>query len=93
MLRSQAQRPAEAEWPPGTRLVRFAWSHLESERQWGAMGGASRLSWCAYERWAERYGVVGEEFDWLWRDLSALDSEFIEHLIRVAESKVNGSKT
>jgi hypothetical protein len=43
------------------------------------MGGVGRITWPLVDRWAQRYGIEGEEFDALWHLIREMDAVFLEH--------------
>lgn len=73
-----AARPDDAQWPPWSAAIHKAWQDLVNERRIG-FGAQGALLWSAVDRWAQRHDVDGEEFDFLWRMLRALDAEFLSH--------------
>lgn len=64
-----------------------AWETLRHDRQFGAMGGVSRIPFSAIDLWARRYEVDGEEFDLFVTLIAAIDDEFIAWLAKQKPSK------
>tara|TARA_R110002074_G_scaffold21173_5_gene66101 strand:+ start:17218 stop:17532 length:315 start_codon:yes stop_codon:yes gene_type:complete len=54
-----------------------AFEVLRHDRQFGAMGGMSRISFAAIDQWARRYGIEGEEFELFRILIGVLDDEFV----------------
>ncbi|WP_421522350.1 phage tail assembly chaperone [Ochrobactrum quorumnocens] len=57
-----------------------AWHFLRYDRQYGAMGGESPISFLAMDCYARRYGIDGVFFDTFRALISALDAEWLDHL-------------
>lgn len=70
-------RPAEAEWPAWSGSIYRAWQALRDDRHYGAMGGLGRIYFTAKDRYAERYGIEGDEFDDFLMFIDAMDEEYV----------------
>lgn len=57
-----------------------AWHRLQYDRQYGAMGGESPISFVAIDRFAARHGIEGTEFDILEALMREMDDEYLAHL-------------
>jgi hypothetical protein len=42
----------------------------------------NRIPWTAIDRWAERHGVAGQDFDFLVQALGAMDAVLMNHASR-----------
>lgn len=58
-----------------------AWSDLRTCRQLTEFGPGP-LPWSSVDRWAERNGVTGQDFDFLWAMLTELDAEFTDYWVK-----------
>jgi hypothetical protein len=65
---------------PGAQFYMDAFWDLSGDRQLGAMGGAGRIPFTALDRWAERHGVEGRQFDLLRAVIRRLDDIYLERL-------------
>lgn len=75
-------QPAQSASPPVTEqwhgfYVR-AFEVLRFDRQYGAMGGQTPISFLAVDAYAKRYGINGEPFDRFLHFLTAIDAEWLE---------------
>lgn len=41
--------------------------------------GVGAIPWASVDRWAERHGIEGEDFDVLWRLIRSMDQVYLEH--------------
>lgn len=57
-----------------------AWHRLQYDRQYGAMGGESPISFVAIDRFAARHGIEGTEFAILEALVRAMDDEYLAYL-------------
>ena len=91
----EAERPDDAQWPEWSGYIRDAWNELINDRHIGAMGGQGRIWFASIDRYAERYGYVGSEFDDFRTFLRAVDDEYLKHAAEAAkaesEKRKNGS--
>lgn len=55
-----------------------AWQALSGSRQI-TMGGAGPIGFEAIDRYAARYGIVGDEFEELREYVSAMDAAYLAH--------------
>lgn len=80
-LGDAVQPPAEdAVEDLGVYLTAF--SRLMHDRQYGAFGGATAISYLAVSAYARDFGITGEDYDVFLRLMSELDQEYLEHLER-----------
>jgi hypothetical protein len=63
-----------------------AFNRLMHDRQYGAFGGATPISYVAISAYAGDFGIVGEAFDVFLRLIGALDGEYLAHLERTKPS-------
>lgn len=63
-----------------------AWHALRFDRQYGAMGGESPISFMSIDAYARRY-VEDEEFDRFFVLVGAMDDEYLKHVKRVADAE------
>lgn len=82
-----AERPQEAEWPDWSGHVRAAWSELRDDRFRGAMGGIGRIYFTAIDRYAARFGIAGEDFDFFHWAFRVLDDEYVRHIQELEEEQ------
>jgi hypothetical protein len=77
------ERPAEPDFPEWAGWLWRAWQDLDGERVMipVGMGGMipGRIPWSAVDRWAARHGVIGSDFDFLARAITAMDRVLMEH--------------
>lgn len=64
-----------------------AWQRLRHDRQYGAMGGETPISFMAMNAYAERYRISGEAFDRFLIFLDAIDTEWLAYVARKAEER------
>ncbi|MCW2195033.1 hypothetical protein AB7M45_007806 [Bradyrhizobium elkanii] len=62
-----------------------AWHALRFDRQYGAMGGQSPITFLSIDTYARRYDIRGVEFETFLAFVSAMDEEFLEHVQREAD--------
>jgi hypothetical protein len=84
-------RPKDTVVPAWAGTVWRAWHALRFDRQYGAFGGESQISFTAIDRYATRYGISGTAFESFMALLCAMDDEYLQHVARVAEA--NKTKT
>lgn len=53
---------------------------LRFDRQYGAFGGETPISFMALDGYARRYGIEGEAFERFLAFLTALDDEWLEYV-------------
>lgn len=56
-----------------------AWEVLRFDRQYGAFGGETPISFMALDAYARRYGIEGEAFDRFLSFMTALDDEWLQY--------------
>ncbi|MGY3482221.1 hypothetical protein ACVW1C_000104 [Bradyrhizobium sp. USDA 4011] len=86
-LVAQARRPRDAKWPAWSETYLRAWRALQYDRQYGAMGGQSPISFLSIDTYARRYKVSGMEFELFLAFVTALDEEYLEHVQRKADQE------
>ncbi|WP_454917301.1 phage tail assembly chaperone [Xanthobacter sediminis] len=64
-----------------------AWFALRFDRQYGAMGGESQISFRAIDNYARRYEFHGEDFELLRLGVHALDDVWLEHVAEQMKAK------
>ena len=62
--------------PAHAGTVWRAWHALRHDRQYGAFGGQSQISFLAIDRYATRYGIEGVEFEIFHSLLGAMEDEY-----------------
>lgn len=62
-----------------------AWRFLRFDRQYGALGGESPISFIAIDTYGRRYGFQGEDFDILRTAVAALDREWLDFVAEQQE--------
>lgn len=79
--------PAEPEMPAWAGTVWQCWESLHHDRVQIPVGmGASvpgRIPWLAVDAWARRYGISGDQFEFLLICLEAMDLEYMVHQQRL----------
>jgi hypothetical protein len=80
-------RPAEARAEYWHDFYWRAWEALRFDRQYGAMGGESPISFLAYDSYARRYGIEGEAFDRFHAFMTAIDTEWLIHAAEKAKER------
>ena len=63
---------------PGLELYYEAFTELSSSRSSGF--GVGAIPWMALDRWAERYGLEGDDFERLAIYIRMMDAEFIKYV-------------
>lgn len=69
-----------------------AWQALRDDRHFGAMGGQRRIWFSSIAAYADRYGVVGVEFDILVRLLMEMDAEYLDYVAEVEKEQAEAAK-
>lgn len=64
-----------------------AWNRVRFDRQYGAFGGESRISFLALDAYAARYGIHGAAFDDLVTVIEALDAEWLAYVAEKTAEK------
>lgn len=80
-----ATRPDDAFVPEWAETYWRAWHALRFDRQYGAMGGQSPITFVSLDAYARRYAIVDMQFETLLVLVGAMDEEYLEHVARVAE--------
>jgi hypothetical protein len=75
------ERPDEAEPEPWHDLYWRAWEALRFDRQYGAMGGETALSYLAISQYARDYGLFGQDFHTFHTLMTAIDAEWLKHVV------------
>ncbi|WP_408913803.1 hypothetical protein [Brucella pseudogrignonensis] len=79
--------PPEADGPDWYAFYIRAWQFLRYDRQYGAFGGESPISFQAMDVYARRYSIDGEAFDLFRALVSAIDTEWLNHLADIQRSE------
>lgn len=70
---------------PWHRFYFRAWRVLRFDRQYGALGGESPISFMAISEYGRRYRIEGEDFDLLLDMVAALDREWLDFVAEQQE--------
>lgn len=70
----------EFDFEPWHGLYWEAWEALRFDRQYGAFGGESPISYVAMRAYAAANGVHGADFDLFRRFLGMVDDEWLRHV-------------
>lgn len=62
----------------GLAMFWQGWMILRYDRQYGAMGGETPIPFRAYDEYARRYGIEGDDFEVFLACVSAMDAEYLE---------------
>jgi hypothetical protein len=84
-LAGVAKRPQDAYVPEWCETYWRAWHALRFDRQYGAMGGESPISFASFDAYARRYEITGIQFDTFLVLVGAMDDEYLQHAARVAK--------
>lgn len=80
-----AERP---ELAPHLAFYSDAFSELDTDRQFGALGGAGRIPWSAIDRYAARHEIDDpDDFDRLRRMIRAQDRAYLDHMAEEAKAR------
>ncbi|MFC7065010.1 hypothetical protein [Brucella rhizosphaerae] len=79
--------PSEADGPEWYAYYIRAWQFLRYDRQYGAFGGESPISFQAIDIYARRYSIEGIAFDVFRALVSAVDAEWLNHVAEIQNSK------
>lgn len=71
--------PAGAEPAAWHEFYWRAWQVLRFDRQYGAMGGETPISFIALDAYARRYSIEGEAFERFLTFMTAIDDEWQEY--------------
>jgi len=74
------EAPPEAKGPEWYAYYIRAWQFLRYDRQYGALGGESPISFQAMDVYARRYCIDGLAFDLFRALVSAIDAEWLDHV-------------
>lgn len=85
------RRPREAEPEIWHEFYRRAWDALRFDRQYGAMGGETPISFVALDAYARRYGIEGEAFDRFHQFMTAIDGAWLDHVAERAKAAEEGN--
>lgn len=86
-------RPDDTKVPEWAATVWRAWHALRFDRQYGAFGGESQISFTAIDRYAIRYGISGTAFETFMALICAMDDEYLQYVARVAKANETKTKT
>mgnify|MGYP001366420030 CR=1 FL=1 len=64
-----------------------AWEALRFDRQYGAMGGQTPISYLAISQYARDHGIIGSDFQTFHVLLTALDAEWLEYVAEQEKAK------
>lgn len=81
-LAAHAQRPEDAEVKESFEVYWRAWHALRFDRQYGAFGGETPISFVALDAYARRYGITDIQFETFIALLGAMDNEYLLHVGR-----------
>lgn len=81
------ETPPEADGPEWYAYYIRAWQFLRYDRQYGAFGGESPISFQAIDIYARRYSIEGVAFDVFRALVSALDAEWLNHVAEQNKQK------
>ena len=79
--------PPEATGPEWYGYYIRAWHFLRYDRQYGALGGESPISFQALDIYARRYHIDGVAFDMFRALVMAIDAEWLDHLHELQKQK------
>lgn len=92
-LKEIAKRPDDAVVPEYAGTFWRGWHDLRFDRQYGAFGGESPISFASIDRYAIRYGISNSDFDTFLAVVCGMDEEYLQHVDRVAKAKAEADKT
>ncbi|WP_455296506.1 phage tail assembly chaperone [Brucella pituitosa] len=81
------EMPPEANGPEWYAYYIRAWQFLRHDRQYGAFGGESPISFQAIDIYARRYAIEGIAFDVFRALVSAIDAEWLNHVAELQKQK------
>jgi hypothetical protein len=88
--RAVEKPPAGAEPEAWHAFYLRAWQVLRFDRQYGAFGGETPISFMALDGYARRYGIEGEAFERFLAFMTALDDEWLEYMAAQAKTDTAG---
>lgn len=71
--------PDEAEPQPWHRLYWDAWEAIRFDRQYGAMGGETPITYSVISRYAQDHDIVGNDFRIFHKLMTAIDAEWLNY--------------
>ena len=77
-----AKRPDDAVVPEWAETYWRAWHALRFDRQYGAFGGETPISFMSLDAYARRYSIAGFQFEVFLALVGALDDEYLQHVAR-----------
>ena len=69
------------------------WHDLRFDRQYGAFGGQSQISFGSIDGYARRYGIAGVLFETFKAVVLEMDNEYLLHVEREAEKASERNRT
>jgi hypothetical protein len=87
LQRAVEKPPADAEFQVWHAFYLRAWDVMRADRQYGAFGGETPISFLALDAYARRYGIEGEAFERYLAFMQALDEEWLAFVGERAKSK------
>lgn len=84
-LANSAKRPDDAHIPEWAETYWRAWHALRFDRQYGAFGGESPISFASLNAYADRYGIAGIQFETFLALVGAMDDEYLQHAAKIAK--------
>lgn len=81
------ERPDEAEPELWHGLYWRAWEALRFDRQYGAMGGETAISYLAISQYARDNGMSGHDFNTFHVLMTAIDDEWLKHIAEERKRK------
>lgn len=88
-----ARRPDDAVLPDWAGIYWRGWHDLRFDRQYGAFGGESPISFTSIDRYAARFGIERAEFATFLALVTAMDEEYLAHVDRTAKAKADAEKS
>lgn len=70
-----------------------AWFTLRFDRQYGAMGGESPISFLSIDAYARRYGITDTEFETFHALVGAMDDEYLKIVAEKAKEEEDRGKS
>jgi hypothetical protein len=64
-----------------------AWQTLRFDRQFGALGGETPISFVALDTYARRYGIDNVEFETFLILVGNMDDEYLQHVARKTKAE------
>ena len=80
---------AEAQSKPWHEFYFTAWERLRFDRTYGAAGGQTPIPFSAYDRYADRYSITGDQFDVFLAFMTAVDAAWLDEVAKRAPKPEN----